>query len=392
MERRKFFQLFSGVAVSALPGIRQAAAAARRVGVIGGGILGGSLAYHLARRGAAVTVFEKTKPAAGATANSFAWINATFSKRPHHYHHLNRLGALGYRHLERELGGDLQVQWGGSLEWYGVPERARWLRQQVASKQAWGYPARLLDLAEFEKLESGVEPGEVLAASYSEQEGSVDPVHAAEVLLDHAKAQGAEILYPCEVTGLDLKWGRLRGVATTQGDFELDVLVIAAGVDTPKLAAMAGLKVPLVESPGVLAHTKPAERLIHRVVLSPGAHMKQKLDGRLVAGMGFGSAPVTEATEAEGEKVLASGKTYLPGIGKLELERVTLGYRPLPRDGFPVIGFSEGVPDVYLSVMHSGVTLSPVVGRLAALEILDGIEVELLDRYRYGRFEKKRSS
>ncbi|HEY7820484.1 MAG TPA: FAD-dependent oxidoreductase, partial [Vicinamibacteria bacterium] len=107
MDRRSFFQVFSGIAVAALPGAHKALAAPRRIGVVGGGILGASIAYHLARRGAQVTLFEKTKPASGATANSFAWINATFSKKPQHYFHLNRLGALGYRHLERELGGDL---------------------------------------------------------------------------------------------------------------------------------------------------------------------------------------------------------------------------------------------------------------------------------------------
>lgn len=119
--------------------------------------------------------------------------------------------------------------------------------------------------------------------------------------------------------------------------------------------------------------------------------MKQERDGRLVAGMGF-TAPSREATDEQGEKVLASGKKYLPALGNLELERVTLGYRPLPRDGLPVIGFSEGVPDVYLTVMHTGVTLAPIVGRFASLEILDGVEVELLNNYRYARFEKKRAS
>ena len=114
--------------------------------------------------------------------------------------------------------------------------------------------------------------------------------------------------------------------------------------------------------------------------------MKQKFDGRLVAGMGFGATPVTEATDEEGEKILASGKTYLPGLEQLELERVTLGFRPLPKDGHPILGFPEGAPDVYLTVMHSGVTLCPVVGRLAAIEILDGVNVELLEHYRYERF------
>jgi glycine/D-amino acid oxidase-like deaminating enzyme len=391
MNRRNFLQLFSGVAVAASSGARFALGATPRVGVVGGGILGSSIAYHLARRGASVTLFEKEKPAAGATANSFAWINATFSKKPDHYYQLNRLGGLGYRHLERELEGDLKVQWGGSLEWYGEPSRARWLRQQVESHQSWGYPVQLVGVEEFSKLEGNVEPGDVLAAAFAEEEGSIDPVHATEVLLQHARGHGAQVLHPCEVTGIDLRWGRLGGVSTTRGSHELDVLVVAAGVDSARLAAMAGLELPLVESPGVLAHTHPGERIITRVVLSPGAHMKQKLDGRLVAGMGFGAAPSKDASMEEGEKVLASGRKFLPALQKLSLERVTLGFRPLPKDGHPVVGYSEGAPGVYLAVMHSGVSLAPVVGRLAAMEILDGVSVDLLSHYRLARFERRAS-
>ena len=56
-----------------------------------------------------------------------------------------------------------------------------------------------------------------------------------------------------------------------------------------------------------------------------------------------------------------------------------------------MIGFPEGVPDVYLTVVHSSVTLSPIVERLASIEDLDGVEVELLKSYRHARFEKKRA-
>jgi glycine/D-amino acid oxidase-like deaminating enzyme len=114
--------------------------------------------------------------------------------------------------------------------------------------------------------------------------------------------------------------------------------------------------------------------------------MKQKFDGRLVAGMGFGATPVKEASDEEGERILASGVKYLPALEKLELERVTLGFRPLPKDGHPILGSPEGAPELYLAVMHSGVTLCPVVGRLASIEILDRVDVELLKHYRYERF------
>jgi len=76
----------------------------------------------------------------------------------------------------------------------------------------------------------------------------------------------------------------------------------------------------------------------------------------------------------------------LPVLGEATLEKVTLGHRPLPEDEFPVIGFVPKRRDVYITVMHSGVTLSPLVAHLAVLEILDGVEAEPLAPYRPARF------
>src|SRR6266853_3170959 len=75
--------------------------------VVGAGIIGASIAYHLAKRGARVTIAEAQRPAAGATGKSFGWINATFSKRPRAYYEFNLLGMAEWRRLETELDGEL---------------------------------------------------------------------------------------------------------------------------------------------------------------------------------------------------------------------------------------------------------------------------------------------
>ena len=87
-----------------------------RVVIAGAGILGASIGYHLAKRGARVTIVEKERPGAGATQNSFAWINATFSKQPRSYFDLNLAGIAGWRRLSLDFGSELQIQWGGSVE------------------------------------------------------------------------------------------------------------------------------------------------------------------------------------------------------------------------------------------------------------------------------------
>jgi len=386
MRRRTVLQLFAGAAVAGVPRLSLAAPVEPRIVIAGGGIIGANLAYRFATRGAAVTLVERSHPAAGATANSFAWINSTYSKQPWAYFQLNRLGIEAWQQLDKELPGELPLRWGGSVEWYGDERRATEFRNEVRHHQAWGYPTHLIDEAALRALERHVHPGRIAAAAHAEIEGSADPVGATEVLLDRAQRAGARVTHPAEVTGLDEQNGRLRAVRTTAGDIEADVLIIACGTDTPRVAAMAGVKVPLKDSPGVLVHTTPQPRVLERVVLSPIAHMKQKPDGRIVTGAGFGGTPTTDASKEAGERFLTSAAAVLPAFESSTVDKVTLGWRPLPQDEYPVIGFPPSRRDVYITVMHSGVTLSPLVAHLAAMEILDRVDAEPLAPYRPARF------
>jgi glycine/D-amino acid oxidase-like deaminating enzyme len=402
-QRRDFLKRLAGLAGAAmLPSTSLAGAPSDPIVIVGGGILGASLAYHLSRRGAQVTLLEKEAPAAGATSRSFAWLNADFSKQPLHYHTLNKLGVWAYRLLEHELPA-LPVQWGGCLQWHLDELRAGQLRRQIRQLQEWGYAVRAISEADFHSLEPDFHPGKILGASFAEQEGFANPTELTNLLVKNAREAGAEVIYPCEVTGLGLQGGRVRFVKTTNGEFPARVLILAAGVGTPALASLAGVHVPLVPAPGLLVHTKPMPALAHRVLIGPEAHFKQYRDGGMVIGDDFGPSP-TPAHDAldrhpldfpndairklHEQRILKQAAQYLPAAEKAPVEKVTLGWRPMPKDGFPVIGPTESCPNLYILVTHSGVTLASILGELVAQEILDGVAVAMLEPYRPSRFQE----
>ena len=385
MNRRTLLQLVGGVAVSGVRPFAFQPSQRNLVVIAGGGILGATIAYQLAKRGAPVTLLERATPGSGATANSFAWINA--KKQPLPYFTLNLLGIQAWRELHAELGSALPVTWGGTVEWTSSAEQAARQAEAVRRFQAWGYPIHLIDRQRLRALEKNIVPGDVTSIAHAEIEGSADPVLATEAILARATRAGAQVRYPVEVVGLDMQNGRLRAVKTSAGQVEADVLVIACGTDTPRVAAMAGLTVPLTRSPGVLVHTTPQPRVIDRIMLSPIGNIKQKVNGRIVTGLDFGPAAVETTSREHGEQFLERMSAVLPQLARAELDKVTLGLRPLPKDGHPIIGFPEGRRDIYLTVMHSGITLGPLIGRLAATEILDGVQVDPLAPYRLERFK-----
>ncbi len=362
-----------------------------RIVVVGAGITGASIAYHLAKRGVRVTIVDAIRPGAGATEKSFGWINATFSKRPRAYFDLNQLGIAGWRRLETELGGELKVQWGGSVAWAAAGGDAAQLRESVRKHQEWGYATHLIDEDEIHRLLQNIAPGEFGAACYCELEGAVDAMDAVKAMLRQLREAGAEVRYPHEVTGLKLEAGRVTAIQAGESSLEASVVVLACGVAIPRLAEMAGVSVPMKESEGVLVHTRPQPKLIDRVVLAPGVHCKQKLDGRVVVGgpivAGLGTAVGAAPEPGEfSKRILREAAQVLPGLRGVAVERVTLGRRVMPADEYPIVGFAASCPNMYIAAMHSGVTLAPLIGQLAALEILDAARVSLLEPYRPERF------
>ena len=388
LSRRRFVQACATTAASMLASrpARLWARAPRRIVVVGGGIMGASIAYHLSRRGTDVTVLERRAPATGATANSFAWLNAG-SKRPRGYYELNHLGMAGWRRLQHEIGADrLVVQWGGTVQWQEDAAGAEAFRAAVIAQQRWGYDSRLIEVEELRRLVPPIVPGSVAAASYCDEEGTLDPVAATRALLDAAVAHGAKVVHPAEVSAFDLSGDRVRAVRFGADVVEVDAVVLAAGVDLPRVAALVGVSVPMKDSPGLLAHTRPTERLLDRVVVAPRATLKQLPNRTIVTGVDFGGSPSLDTSPAMGRTLLDNAARFLPALRGVTLDRVTLGWRVMPADGLPIIGRPPSRPNVYLVAMHSGITLSPAVGQLASIELLDQEDVDLLAPYRVTRF------
>jgi glycine/D-amino acid oxidase-like deaminating enzyme len=398
LRRREILAGLIGVGSAALVHPALYASPPLRVGVVGGGIVGASIAMHLAQAGAKVVVFEKAGPAQGATQNSFAWVNAFVDDA--HYRTLRIQSLLAYRELDKTLS--LNMVWGGYVNWASTAAETEYVRSSTSQLAGTAYPVRAITGDEFSKLDPRVTPGVIADAIYSSIDAHLDPVFVTRKFLDSAARAGAKILYPCELTALELSAGRLKGVVTSQGRFPLDRLVVAAGVDTPRVLAMADFQLTLKHAPGILAHSAslpPLSRLVHDA--PGGLSFKQMTDGSVVgtdapnppdipAHQGIRAHAEQFPTDAlrtyHGNRILIKISKFLPGAQGVPLDRLTLGFRPMPADEFPVMGALPRLPDLHVAVTHSGVTLAPILGRLTAVEVLKDSREGMFAPYRPERF------
>ncbi|WP_136619956.1 MULTISPECIES: NAD(P)/FAD-dependent oxidoreductase [Mesorhizobium] len=351
---------------------------AKQVIVIGAGIIGASIAWHLTKAGALVTVIADSDSGGVATPNSFAWINASWGN-PEPYFRLRTRAMAEWTRLARDL--PLPLSWCGGLCW---DLSAADMETYATQHSAWGYGIERVDRARAALIEPNLTELPDFALHVAE-EGVAEPVTATRALLADAERHGAKII-TSTVTALVQTGGKITGVDTSHGLITADEVVIAAGVGSSDIAATAGIHLPIETPPGLIVHSRPTKKLLNGLVLAERLHMRQTAEGRIIAGSDFGGADPGMDAEATAHALFAAMKAMLRGGDGLELDFHTVGYRPTPIDGFPIIGRAEGVDGVYVAVMHSGITLAPVVGLFATREILEGERDPLLAPYRLSRF------
>jgi glycine/D-amino acid oxidase-like deaminating enzyme len=388
--------------------------------IVGGGILGTALAWQLAQRKYRVVLLEARRLAGEATGRSFAWANASTKWEEETYHRLNAEAVAYYDTLADAWGAErIGLHGGGALFWAAgddADEHAL-LRQRGAALRRWGYPVETLDADAMRALEPGIsfagEPSGNIEGLFAPADRWVDVDRLIAFLAERAQEGGAQIREDCPATGFERAAdGSIAWVDTPSGRVATDRLVVAAGVRTPELVSRVigdpagGSCFPIRQVPGILVETAPgsAPEAAHRVLHAEGAggiHLRPTAAGGLLMGATDLDELLEGEARSEQERRLLEGApdlllrravSILPTLPIDTLRsgaRARLCVRPVPADGFTIVGPVPGVNGAYAVVTHSGITLGPMLADLLAAQIDTLRAPPLLSPYSPDRFKRE---
>ncbi|TMC62988.1 MAG: FAD-dependent oxidoreductase [Chloroflexota bacterium] len=216
-----------------------------RVVIIGGGVGGTSIAYHLVQRGwRDVVLLERAQLTSGSTFHSAGLVGQLRSSLP-----LTRLmmdSVALYRRLTQETGVDIGWREVGSLRLASSPERMEELERQAGWGTSFGLPLELVSAEEAQRRFPLMSRDGVVGAALIASDGYLDPSGLALALAEGARRGGAQICEGVRVTAIKTDHGRVRGVETERGYIEAEVVVNAGGMYAPEIALMAGITLPII--------------------------------------------------------------------------------------------------------------------------------------------------
>ncbi|MGW3306711.1 NAD(P)/FAD-dependent oxidoreductase [Streptomyces sp. NPDC001073] len=228
--------------------------------VIGGGVIGTSIAYHLARAGVRdVVLVERDELAAGSTSKAAGGVRAQFSDV------LNvQLGARSleaFARFEEDTGYDIGLHRVGYLFLLSTPEDVASFEAGVRLQNSLDVPSRMIDPAEARRLSPLISTDGLLAAAYSPDDGHCTPEAVVHGYASAARNHGATILRHTDVTGIETHGDRITAVVTTLGRIDTRTVICAAGAWSRAIGAMAGVDFPVQPLRRQIAVTEPVPGL-----------------------------------------------------------------------------------------------------------------------------------
>lgn len=228
--------------------------------VVGGGVIGVSIAFHLAEAGVRdVVLIERDELGSGSTSKAAGGVRAQFSDRVN-----IQLGARSLTAFERfgeRPGQEIDLRRPGYLFLLSRPEDVSAFEDSVAMQNELGVPSRMITAAEARRLSPMIEAGDLLAAAFSMADGHCSPESVVLGYATGARRFGARVLRHCEVTGIDIHAGEITGVRTAAGRIETSTVICAAGAWSRRIGEMAGVDLPVDPYRRQIVVTEPVHDL-----------------------------------------------------------------------------------------------------------------------------------
>ncbi|MEM7069198.1 MAG: FAD-binding oxidoreductase [Pseudomonadota bacterium] len=353
----------------------------KHVCVIGGGIIGSTIACELSKHNLKVSVVDCGKSNPPATPSSFGWINAHSPQQAHHFGLRLRSMDL-WKSLSDEFP-DLPVFWKSALDWDFDPDELQSLNQ---SYNNLGYTTEIVDRKQIQKrftLETDIE-----FAILSNNDAVAIPEQIAGFFSALAQSHGAIWINDKRVDEIVTKNNRVTSILIDGTKLDCDCIVVAAGCGSPILLEQLGIDLPITNKPGLLVRTTAQPTLFEGLVSSPSLHFWQLPNGQIIAGENQAGDILSgnlEEIEAHTQKRLAE---FLPNAIDLKIASRSIAVRPQPIDGMPALGICDKFENLHVAVLHSGITLAPIIADLVSSEIIKETVIEDLKPYRIERFQE----
>jgi len=345
--------------------------------IVGAGVVGCSVAYHLARMGVkGILVLDRGEiggEASGAAAGMLA--PQCEAAGPGPFLDFCLAARRYYERLAPELKENTRIDI-EYLDWgilYLLDEegdeaaegRYRWQREL-------GLTVERLTPGEVQKLEPGLTK-EIGGALFFSGDHHVNNTELIRALAQAARSLGVRIVGGCPVTGFVYDGERVAGIRTRDEIYTAAHIVLCTGAWSWQLGVLLGRRIPVEPARGQMLYVELSEPPLRHPVWGTGGYLVPRLNGGLIAGstveyVGFEKSVTLEGIHRLSELVL----TLLPGLAARPFTRAWAGLRPHARDGLPLIGPLEGLDRLYIATGHfrNGILLGPLTGRLVSESIL----------------------
>src|SRR5271167_3599440 len=370
--------------------------------IVGGGIVGSSIAWHLTDAGCChvLIVERESHQGKGSTGKSMGGVRAQFATPVNIQMSLYSIPF--YASFEERLGLPSEYRPQGYLFVATKPSHLDYLRTNQTLQKSLGLKqVRMLTRDEIVAIVPQLRSDDVLGGSFCPTDGFVDPYSVMVGFTTRACEQGATLWRSTEVTGINLENGRINGVETTRGPVSTPVVVNAAGPWAAQAAALAGVDLPVEPLRRMLVPTEPFDGVSHAIPMvidmTNGFHFRPEALGFLLAWNDPEETPgyKTDFEPTFIEKILIRAAGRVPIFENLAVnpKRAWAGLYEMTPDHHPILGEAAGVPGFFLANGFSGhgVMHAPATGKILSDLILhkkcDLVDTSLLalDRYREGR-------